>query len=133
MSNMKVLFSRSAFWLRSTAAVVMLVGLAACGGGGGGSVEVGVGVDVVEPAVAPLSMALTRVGPQAIEVDWSDDPFVASFLVVRDGHVLAEVTTTSLIDASVFIDETYCYQVEGYDAARVLVAASSIGCITVFP
>ena len=72
-------------------------------------------------------------GPgRSLEIDWSDDPFVASFLVVRDDHVLAEVTTTSLVDASVFIDETYCYQVEGYDAARRLVAASSIGCITVF-
>ena len=123
------------FFSRSAAAVLLLGALAGCGGGGGGSVEVGVGVDVVDPgpAVAPLAMALTRVGPQAIEIDWSDDPFVASFLVVRDDHVLAEVTTTSLVDASVFIDETYCYQVEGYDAARRLVAASSIGCITVFP
>lgn len=122
------------FFSRSTAALLLVGALAGCGGGGGGSVEVGVGVDVVDPGpeVAPLAMALTRVGPQAIEIDWSDDPFVASFLVVRDDHVLAEVTTTSLVDASVFIDETYCYQVEGYDAARRLVAASSIGCITVF-
>ena len=122
------------FFSRSAAALLLVGALAGCGGGGGGSVEVGVGVDVVDPGpeVAPLAMALTRVGPQAIEIDWSDDPFVASFLVVRDDHVLAEVTTTSLVDASVFIDETYCYQVEGYDAARRLVAASSIGCITVF-
>ena len=123
------------FFSRSAAALLLGV-LVGCGGGGGGSVEVGVGVDVVDPGpeVAPLAMALTRVGPQAIAIDWSDDPFVASFLVVRDGHVLAEVrTTTSLVDASVFVDETYCYEVEGYDAALRLVALSSVGCITVFP
>ena len=122
------------FFSRSAAALLLLGGLAACGGGGG-SVGVGIGVEVIddEPVVAPLSMALSRVGPLAIEVEWSDDPFVASFLVVRDGHPLAEVATLSLVDASVFVDETYCYHVEGYDAARRLVAASSVGCITVFP
>ena len=132
MSHMNAL-TRS-FLLRSAAASIILGVLAACGGGGGGGGGgfVAVGVPVQQTAVAPLTLALTRVGPQAIEVAWSDDPFVASFLVLRDGFALATVTTTSLIDNSVFINETYCYQVQGHDASGQLVAASSTGCITVF-
>lgn len=97
----------------------------------------GVGVGVVVPVqqsdVAPLSLTLTRLGPEAVEVDWSDDPRAVSFLVIRDGFDLATVTSTSLVDNSVIFDETYCYQVEGHDAAGRLVAASSNGCITIFP
>jgi hypothetical protein len=119
--------------LRGVIAVLALGGLlAGCGGGGG--VEVGVVVPVEEVEVAPLALALTRVGPQAVEVEWSDDPLVASFLVLRDGFALARVDATSLVDASVFVDFTYCYRVEGYDASGLLlVAASSTGCITIFP
>ena len=122
-------FTRS-FLLRSAAASIVLGSLAACGGG---SVDVGVVVPVQQPVVAPLTLVLTRVGPEAIEVDWSDDPYVASFLVLRDGFSLATVTTTSLIDSSVLINGTYCYQVQGYDAAGLLVAASSSGCVTILP
>ena len=122
-------FTRS-FLLRSAAASIVLGSLAACGGG---SVDVGVVVPVQQPVVAPLTLVLTRVGPEAIEVDWSDDPYVASFLVIRDGFSLATVTTTSLIDSSVLINGTYCYQVQGYDAAGLLVAASSSGCVTILP
>lgn len=131
MSHMNAL-TRSLL-LRSAAASIILGVLAACGGGGGGGGGfVAVGVPVQQTAVAPLTLALTRVGPQAIEVAWSDDPFVASFLVLRDGFALATVATTSLIDNSVFINETYCYQVHGHDASGRLVAASSTGCVTVF-
>jgi hypothetical protein len=130
MSHMTAFFTRS-FLLRSAAASIALGGLAACGGGGGS--DVGVVVAVQQPAVAPLTLALTRVGPEAIEVDWSDDPHVVSFLVLRDGLALATVTSTTLIDNSVLINGTYCYQVQGHDAAGQLVAASSNGCITVFP
>lgn len=121
------------FLLRSAAASIILGSLAACGGGGEVAVGVGVVVPIQQPVVAPLTLALTRVGPEAIAVDWSDDLHVASFVVVRDGAALATVTTTSLIDASALIDETYCYQVQGFDAAGLLVAASSIGCVTIFP
>ena len=125
------------FALRSVAAALALGGLlAGCGGGGGGDVAVGVGVvvPVEEPAIAGLSLALSRVGPEAVEVAWSDDPEVASFLVIRDEAALATVsTTTSLVDASVFVDETYCYRVGGYDPFGHLVAASSTGCITIVP
>lgn len=135
MSSM-IAFTRG-FLLRSAVAAIALGGLAGCGGGGGGGgggvgVGVGVVVPVQQPAVAPLTLVLTRVGPEAVEVEWSDDPFAASFLVLRDGFALATVTSTSLIDASVFFNNTYCYQVEGYDAAGQLVAASSAGCITIF-
>lgn len=125
-------FTRS-FLLRSVAASILLGGLAACGGGGGGGGgSVGVGVVVpVQTAVAPLALALTRVGPEAVEVAWSDDAFVASFLVLRDGFALTSVTTTRLIDATAFANATYCYQVQGYDATGLLVAASSTGCITI--
>ena len=130
MSYMTV-FTRSLVLL-SVAASIILGSLAACGGGG--DVAVGIGVAVpVQPAVAPLTLALTRVGPQAIQLDWSDDPYVARFQVLRDGFALSTVNTTSLIDASVFINGTYCYEVRGYDAAGRLTAASSVGCITILP
>lgn len=121
-------FTRS-FLLRSVAVSIILGSLAACGGGG----DVTVVASVQQPAVAPLTLALTRVGPEAVQVDWSDDSYVASFQVVRDGYPLATVTTTSLVDASVLVNETYCYQVQGYDAAGQLVAATSSGCITIIP
>lgn len=121
-------FSRSLL-LRGALVAMSLGTLSACGGGGGD-----VGVGVVVPAgsyVAPLALSLTRVGLQAIEIAWSDDAYVAQFLVVRDGRVLTSVNANSLVDASVFVDQTYCYQVEGYDGSGVLVAISSTGCITV--
>ncbi len=132
MSNTTAFTRRS---LPRCVAIPLLLGsLVACGGGGG---SLGVGVGVVAPApqtaVAPLTLFLTRVGPEAIEVGWSDDPYVASFLVLRDGSALASVTTTTLVDASVFTNGTYCYQVQGYDVTGLLVAASSTGCITIFP
>lgn len=121
-------FSRNLL-LRGALVAMSLGTLSACGGGGG---EVGVGVVVPGGSyVAPLALSLTRVGPQAIEIAWSDDPYVAQFLVVRDGRVLTSVNANSLVDASVFVDQTYCYQVEGYDGRGVLVAISSTGCITV--
>ncbi|TBR72134.1 MAG: hypothetical protein EPN64_18870 [Burkholderiaceae bacterium] len=126
MSHMTA-FTRN-FLLRSVAASIILGSLAACGGG-----DVTVVASVQQPAVAPLTLALTRVGPEAVQVDWSDDPDVASFLVLRDGISFATVTTTSLVDASAFVNGTYCYQVQGYDAAGQLVAASSSGCITILP
>lgn len=123
-------FKRS-FLLRSVLVAITLGGLAACGGGG--SVDVGVVVPVQPPAIAPLTLVLTRVGPEAIEVDWSDDPRVARFLVLRDGYALATTTTTTLIDSSVIVNETYCYQVQGQDAAGYLVAATSNGSISIIP
>ncbi|GAC1606214.1 MAG: hypothetical protein NVS3B2_13420 [Ramlibacter sp.] len=133
-----IVFTRG-FLLRSVVAAMACGGLlAGCGGGGdggGGSVGVGVGlvVPAPSPSVAPLTLTLTRVGPEAVQVDWSDDPRAASFLVLRDGSALARVTSTTLIDRSVIFNETYCYQVEGHDAAGQLVAASSNGCITIVP
>ena len=132
MSYMTV-FKRS-FLLRSVLVAITLGGLAACGGGGSADVGVGVVVPVQPPAIAPLTLVLTRVGPEAIQVDWSDDPGVARFVILRDGYALATTTTTTtLIDASVFVNETYCYQVQGQDAAGYLVAATSNGCISIIP
>jgi hypothetical protein len=126
-------FKRS-FLLRSVLVAITLGGLAACGGGDSANVGVGVIVPVQPPAIAPLTLVLTRVGPEAIEVDWSDDPRVERFVILRDGYALATTTTTTtLIDASVFVNETYCYQVRGQDAAGYLVAATSNGCISIIP
>lgn len=123
-------FKRSLL-LRGVLVAITLGGLAACGGGG--SAEVGVIVPVRPPAIAPLTLVLTRVGPESIAVDWSDDPSIASFVVLRNGYVLATTTTTTLIDNSVFVNETYCYQVQGQDAVGNLVAATSNGCISIIP
>jgi len=110
----------------------MLVALTAgCGGGGDG------GVVVVVPPPAPitaLGIVLTRTGPQTVQVDWTDDPYVADFTVSRDGYVLAgNVTSTTLIDLSVGFDQTYCYLVDGYDSQGYLIAQSDPACITIVP
>lgn len=114
---------------RRIAAVICVVVLAGCGGGG----SVDAGVVAGPPPVAALGINLTRVGPEAIQVDWSDDPYVDSFLVRRDGYLLARVRSLSLVDASVLIGNSYCYDVAGYDASGVLIAASATACITIFP
>ena len=115
--------------LRTFTALICVLMVAACGGGG----DAGVVVVASPPSVAPLAIALTRVGPNAIQVDWSDDPYVASFTVRRDGYALATVASLTLIDASVFVNQSYCYQVSGYDPSGLLVAASDSACVTVFP
>lgn len=122
-------FTRS-LMLRS-ALVAIALGLSACGGGGGGgSGQVTV---TAQPDVAPLALNLSRVGPQVIGLDWSDDPDVSSFVVVRDGNALMSVTETSADDTWVYINQRYCYQVQGYDARGLLIAVSSVGCITLVP
>ena len=119
------LFTRSLV-LRSVAALILLGSLPGCGGGGDASVQ--------QPAIAPLTLTLTRVGPEAVQLDWSDDPYVDSFLVVRNDIAFATVTsTTSLIDATAYINGNYCYQVQGYDVTGLLIAATSTGCITIVP
>ena len=115
--------------LRAGMVLVVVSSLTACGGGA----ELTVGIDPGPPPVAPLGIALTRVGPEAIEIDWSDDPDVATFVVRRDGYALATVTTTALIDASVLLNEQYCYRVSGYDVSGALIAASATACVTLLP
>jgi hypothetical protein len=114
--------------IRRWAAVAAIALLAGCGGGGSADVIV-----ISEPApIAGLGLVLTRIGPQTVQVDWSDDRFVNFFTVRRDGGVLADVRTTTLIDDSVVIDRSYCYSVAGYDRAGNLIAASATACITLF-
>ena len=115
-------------WLaRGALALLITSGLVGCGGGGEVYVSGG------PPPVDPLNLALTRVGPQSIQVDWSDHPGVANFDVLRDGYRLATVNAISLIDNSVYVNQTYCYQVMGYDPRGNLIAATNAGCITVVP
>ena len=92
--------------LRTAAALICVAAVSGCGGGG--YAEIVVADDGPAP-IALLDIALTRVGPEAIEIDWSDDPYVARFIIRRDGYKLANVNATTLIDASVFVDECYCY------------------------
>ncbi len=118
--------------VRRVAAVICLAvaaGVAGCGGGGEVDVVV---VAPPPPPIAGLDIVLTRVGPQAVQVDWSDDPLAASFVVYRNDRVLARVDAVTLVDASVQIDGYYCYDVEGYDRAGGLVSASHSACITIF-
>lgn len=114
---------------RRLAAAGALAFLAGCGGGGGADVVV-----IVEPTpfVAALEIVLTRIGPETVQVDWSDDPFVDVFTVSRDGGVLVDTTVTTLIDDSVVFDRDYCYSVTGYDRSGNLIAASGTACITLF-
>ena len=109
----------------------LALGAVAAGCGGGGSADI---VVVAGPLpLAPLNIALTRIGPETVQVDWSDDPFVDTFDVRRDGILLARVQSTTVIDNSVFFDQSYCYEVTGYDRAGDLIAASDRACITIFP
>lgn len=127
--------------VRCFAASVLGASLSACGGGGvsvGVGIGVGVGVDVTvppyPPAVAPLTLVLTRFAPDAVELVWGDDRRVASFLVLRNGSALASVTAaTSFVDSPLVRNATYCYQVEGYDSRGWLVASTSSGCLTLDP
>lgn len=119
--------------LRMFAALACVALVAGCGGGGSVDVGVGIGVGGGPPPIAGLAIALTRVGPEAIQIDWDDDPYVDTFTVSRDGFALARVDAVTLIDASVFINQSYCYQVSGYDRSGLLVAVSSSACITILP
>jgi len=112
--------------------------LAACGHGDYHdpvTVGIGIAVPVGPPAPAPLAglgLQLTRIGPEAIQLDWSFDPYAAVYEVSRDGFPLASVRSTSLIDASVLIGDRYCYRVVGRDGRGALVSLSSVGCLTLF-
>ena len=104
---------------------------AGCGGGGDGSGSVVVVVPPPAPITA-LGIVLTRTGPQTVQVDWTDDPYVSDFTVSRDGYVLARnVISTTLIDRSVAFDQTYCYLVDGYDSRGNLITQSNPACITI--
>lgn len=96
------------------------------------TVGVAVGVPVGPPPVAGLGLRLTRVGPEAVQLDWSADPYAAAYDVSRDGYPLATVASTSLIDASGLIGDRYCYQVVGRDRRGVVVSTSGVGCLTLF-
>lgn len=111
-------------------AIALALALSSCGGGGGGD-----NADVVVVAGVPvlrLDIALSRPGPEAIQLDWSDDSYVDSYVVVRDGYTLADsVRTTTLIDASVIFNVQYCYQVLGYDGVGQLISATDVACVVV--
>lgn len=114
------------------AAVALACALVVAGCGGGGSVNVGVVVVENGVSVPRLDIVLSRAGPQAIRIDWSDDTIVATFTVTRDGLVLAAgLDDISLIDASVYFNVQYCYQVLGYDRAGHVVSATDSACIVV--
>ena len=124
------------YFIRRSAAALGLVCVALIAGcGGGGDVSGSVVVVVPPPApITALGIVLTRTGPQTVQVDWTDDPYVASFTVSRDGYVLASgITTTTLIDQSVVFNQTYCYLVDGYDGHGYLIAQSDPACITIVP
>ena len=111
-------------------AMALAFALSGCGGGGGGG-----NADVVVVAGVPvlrLDIVLSRPGPEAIQLDWSDDSYVDSYVVVRDGYTLASsVTTTTLIDTSVVFNVQYCYQVLGYDGVGQLISATDVACVIV--
>lgn len=123
------------YFIRRFAAALGLMFVALIAGCGGGDVTAG--VVVVAPAPAPitaLGIVLTRTGPETVQVDWTDNPYVTDFTVSRDGYVLASyVTSTTLIDSSVVFDQTYCYLVDGYDGRGNLIAQSDPACITIVP
>jgi hypothetical protein len=115
--------------LTGVAIVCAATALAGCGGG----LDVVVIAEPPPPSPNLLSIRLSRVGPEAVQVDWSDDPDVHQFTVERNGYTLANVMSISLIDASVTTNVQYCYQVSGYSLAGDLIAASYPACIVLAP
>ena len=123
---MKSDFARMrALYAGVTLAVAMA--LAGCGGGGSGAD----GVVLADGSSVPrLEIAFSRAGPLAIQVAWSDDPDVESFLVARNGLTLVDsVNATSVVDSSVAFNVEYCYQVFGYDFAGHLISATEEACV----
>ena len=107
--------------------LALVMALAGCGGGGSGADDV---VLADGSSVLRLEIALSRAGPLAIQVAWSDDPDVESFLVARNGLTLVDsVDATSVVDASVAPNVEYCYQVFGYDFAGNPISATEELCI----
>ena len=107
--------------------LALSMALAGCGGGGSGADDV---VLADGSSVPRLEIALSRAGPLAIQVAWSDDPDVESFLVARNGLTLVDsVNATSVVDASVAPDVEYCYQVFGYDFAGNPISATEEACV----
>jgi hypothetical protein len=112
--------------LYAAVGLALAVGLAACGGGG--SAEFVVVAD--GSSALRLDIGLSRVGPGAIQVAWSDDPYVESFLVARNGLTLVDsVNATSVVDSSVVFNVEYCYQVFGYDFDGHLISATEEACV----
>jgi hypothetical protein len=118
--------------VRALLTAATMVGVATAIAGCGGGVDVVVAVPP-PPLIAALSIRLSQVGPDAVEVDWSDDPDVHQFTVERNGETLANVMSTSLIDSSVLTNVQYCYQVSGYSATGDLIAATDTACIVPSP
>ena len=115
--------------LTAVTTVCVATAIGACGVG----IEAVVVADPPPPPITALSIRLSRVGPEAVEVDWSDDPDVHQFTVERNGDTLANVMATSLIDTSVFTNVQYCYQVSGYSVTGDLIAATDTACIVLGP
>ena len=110
------------------AAVVLALAAAVAGCGGGGSADFVVVAD--GSSVLRLDIGLSRAGPLSVQVAWSDDPDVDSFLVARNGLTLVDsVNATSIVDSSVAFNVEYCYQVFGYDFAGRLISATEEACI----
>jgi hypothetical protein len=110
------------------AAVGLALAVALAGCGGGGSADVVVVAD--GSSVLRLDIGLSRVGPGAIQVAWSDDPDAQSFLVARNGLTLVDsINATSVVDSSVAFGVEYCYQVFGYDSGGNLLSATDEACV----
>ena len=62
----------------------------------------GTAAPVVVATVLPLDLQVTRISPEEIQLDWSDDADAAVFVVTREGFELARVSTLTLIDAPAF-------------------------------
>jgi hypothetical protein len=104
--------------------------VSACGGGV--AIEVAASLPPSPPVVA-LGIHLTQTAPDQVRVDWSNDPDVHQYVVVRNGTDFANVMTITLFDTSVLVNAQYCYQVSGYDLVGNLIAASDTACIVVAP
>jgi hypothetical protein len=114
--------------LYAAVGLAFAVALAGCGGGGSADVVV-----VANGSSVPrLDIALSRAGPLAIQVAWSDDPAAESFLVARNRLTLVDsIDATSVVDSSVAFNVEYCYQVFGYDFSGRLISATDEACVIV--
>lgn len=85
------------------------------------------------PPSAPADLAVSQVSSTQISLAWTastDDVFVLSYRVLRDGGEIAKVPSTSFVDGDLAAHTRYCYTVKAVDAAGNISADSSQICAT---
>lgn len=85
------------------------------------------------PPSAPLGLTATPTSATQISLGWTastDDTYVLSYKVSRDGGEIAAAPSTSFVDGELSAHTRYCYTVRAVDAAGNISAYSNQICTT---